>query len=170
MFLRKGATIVSLLLGLSSVFAEQKPCLILSGSGGTDYAVDLMKFNRIAFGEESMTLSNSSSSDAPLEILYSAYNRFKVGDAEPTVESAIDEIAGESPIQLTYSRSDRSLTLTADGCDETFSVGVFNMNGTLILHGELRPGESLAVESLGSGAYVAVAVGKDFSQSLKFVK
>lgn len=161
-----------ILLCLSPVVAEEKkPCLIFTSDAGADYAVDLMKYNRITFGEESMTLTNSETGGASLSVLYSAYNRFKVGEAEPS-QLAIDELSAESPVQFSYSKARQIISLSSDSGigDEVYRVGVFNLAGSLVLSALLRSGESLSVESLAMGAYVAIAVGEKSTQSLKFVK
>lgn len=146
----------------------EKTQLIFSGENESDYAVDLTKYNRITFGNESMTLTSSSDSEKPIDVLYSAHNRIKIGNTDPTV--TITNIEAVNPIQLRYIPSAQILTLITDCIPKTFNIEVFNINGTLILHGELQPGESLSVATLSSGTYVAIVVGNECNHLIKFIK
>lgn len=167
MFYKKGALILSILACVFAAKADDaKPCLIFQGAGGDNLAIDLDRYNRISFGEEAMVLSSSNDASATLEILYSAYNQFKIGDGIPS--ASIDDVANDA-VSLTYDPLQQSLMISGSEA-ETFEVGIFSLNGVLVAAGRLAGGEALSLQSLGSGVYAAVAVSEKSSLSLKFVK
>lgn len=145
---------------------QKKPALVFSGNAGENYAVDLEKYNRIHFGETGMTLVNSENPDDRTEVLYAAYHRFKVAEAEITADVSEKLIETSA---LVYNPQQQSLSLTGEE-GETYTVGVFDVNGTLMLSSHLLGNSFISVESLRSGVYVAVAVGNKSNKSLKFVK
>lgn len=168
MFIKKKVGFLFLLLSLSlssSAAQEKKPCLIFSGNKSYEYAVDLMMYNRISFGDDSMTLTDKGDNRTSLEVLYSAYNRFKVGEAEP---SGVDNIQTDH-VEIHYDKSTQSLVISSAPSDHII-VGVYNLGGTLVLRGEINNNNSISVKSLASGVYVAIAIGSHHSQYLKFIK
>lgn len=166
MLLKKSAIILTLLVcALISMAEENKPCLIFQGAG-TDLAFDLEKYNRIKFGAESMELSHSDNPGATLELLYSAYNQFRVAESKPT--EAVNEVIGDA-VMLSYNSSNQSLELTGDA-EEAYELGIFSLNGMLIERVRVMPGESVSVQSLSDGVYIAVAVNSSDSITIKFVK
>lgn len=162
----------AILCGLGAVkmahAAEEKPCLIFSGETEARHLLDLEEFNRITFGEHSMTISHSDKSENRIELLYSAYHRFRVGSGIPSV-SAIDEIPDADTESFVYERLSQTLKICGES-ENVYAVGIFNLTGTLIARAELRGGESVSVKTLEPAVYIAVAVnGKDVKK-IKFVK
>ena len=163
----RGVPIICFLIACEAIKADDiKQCLIFSGQMESELAIDLEKFNRISFGPESMTLTNSNDPATSAEVLYSVYNRLKVDYSNPSV--GIEEVE-ECQFDIMYLKSIQSLSVTTE-CPEPVKVGVFNLSGILVLNSQLYNGEVLSVESLSSGAYVAIAVDKSGSKSIKFVK
>ncbi|MBD5163436.1 MAG: T9SS type A sorting domain-containing protein [Bacteroidales bacterium] len=150
----------------TSIAAEDgTPCLIFSGAAGKEYALDLTRYNRITFGENSMTVSNSKDPSDNVELLYSAYHHLEVGLAQA---SGLDDVAA-TDLSLVYEAE--TSTLKVESTDEnTYAVGVFNINGVLVCHTQLRGGEGVSLATLAPGVYVAVATGETGTQKIKFVK
>ena len=158
-----------MLLGLAALSGRAdnvKPCLIFSDASGADYAVDLERFNRISFGENSMVLTNTNDESAMIELLYTAYSRFKVGEEVPS--AAIEEI-DIADSRIVYSPTSRSLLIEGES-RESFNLGVFNMSGALVTRGTVSVEQPFSVSGLERGVYVAVAVGEKSEISVKFIK
>lgn len=147
---------------------ETRPCLVFTGASESKHVLDLEKFNRITFGENSMTITHSDHPENQIELLYSAFHRFQIGNDIPTV-SGLDEIPETDVNSFFY--DSRTQLLSIKGESETiFSIGIFNVNGTLVCRTNLRGGESVSLETLEPAVYIAVAVnGKDVKK-IKFVK
>ena len=156
---------VSLLLAAGGLAAQAdtKPCIIARGDGVADHNADLAQFNRIKFGPESMTLTNSDDPTVSHELPYSQFNRIMVGEAEPT--AAIKEIienATSTDTLLSYDKAAQTLSASAP-----VAVVVFNAAGVKQLVGKLAEGEPLSVASLHGGIYIAVT---NTGHTLKFIK
>ncbi len=145
---------------------ETKPCLIFTGASETKHVLDLEEFNRITFGEHSMTVTHSDHPENQIELLYSAFHRFEVGDG---IATDIIEIPNEGSVEILYNKPEQTLQLTGDG-DSVYSTGIFSLNGTLVCRTNLRYGESVSLESLEPGVYIAIAVNGDDIRKIKFVK
>ncbi len=167
MFINKGAVALVLLSGALLVSADEvKPCFIFSGAAGENYAIDLERYNRISFGDDAMELSSSEHSSARIQLLYSAYNRFRIAEGKPS--AAVEEVE-DTAIQLYYNATTQELILAGDST-EPYTVGVFNLSGMLMYSGNLRNGEPISLSHLGNGVYVAVAVTSTDNHTIKFVK
>lgn len=165
MFYKEGLFIISLLLGASSLQAEEKTFyMVFSGETGAERAIALSHYNQIRFGAETMILSNSESPSESCELLYSIYNRIKLTEVEL---NGIKEFS-IGQIMLRYDEKRGYVCLTADVSDE-FKIGIFNVSGQLVQQGDLRSGQELSVEKMSSGVYVAIAVSKSSSKSIKFI-
>ena len=172
MFFNKATTIVSLVLaaGFSSAQADTKPCIILRGDGVADHNADLEQFDRITFGPESMTLTNSTDPTVNHELPYSQFNRILVGQAEPTASiTEITESHTAADGCLHYDKA--AQTITALNSADPLSVSVYNSAGALLLlKGTLRQGETLSVSTLPQGLNIVVATGSTATHTLKFIK
>ncbi len=167
MFIGKGAIVFTFLACAVCVRAEvKKPCLIFQGDAVENLSIDLDRYNRIKFGDESMVLSSSENPGTTLELLYTAYNQFLVGDSNPN--SAMEDITAVD-VRLIYNAAEQTLALMGVS-EEIYSVGIFNLSGVLLRSTSLTAGEAVSVQSLGSGVYVAVALNSTNSQTIKFVK
>ncbi|MBD5298337.1 MAG: T9SS type A sorting domain-containing protein [Bacteroides sp.] len=171
MFFNKGTTIVSLILaaGLTSAQADIKPCIILRGDGVADHNADLEQFDRITFGPESMTLTNSADPTISHELPYAQYNRILLGQAEPT--ASIIEITESHTAAdgcLHYDKVAQNITVL--NSSEPLSVSVFNSIGSLLLKDTLSQGETLSVSTLPQGLNVVIATGSTATHTLKFIK
>ncbi len=160
-------TILCFIEGFGMVHAEEnKPCLIFSGASEQKHVLDIASFNRITFGENSMTISHSDFPENQVELLYSAYHRFEVGDGIPT---EITELKDDGDVSLFYNDSEKSLQLVGDK-EELYSIGIFGINGTLICRANLCCGEFVSVKALEPAVYIAVAVNGNEIKKIKFIK
>ncbi|MDE6340269.1 MAG: T9SS type A sorting domain-containing protein [Muribaculaceae bacterium] len=149
--------------------ANEVPCIVLSGNAQENRNIDLSKYNRISFGEESMTISSSSDPTAEeVELLYSLYNHFQVQDAAPTDGAAIEELTADSDVKLLFNQANRSLSLEGNN-DTVHTIGIFNLNGELLITYRLRGNESCSLQSLNSGVYIAISTDGKSKLSLKFI-
>ncbi len=147
---------------------EEVPCLIFTGASDSQYCVDLSKLNRITFGDDGMTVSSSTDSHTPeVTLLYALYNHIEIGDATPTDVSGIGIIKTDGDSKLIYINNEKSLRLESP-YSKPYSIGIFSLNGTLIATSTMTAGQSLSLEALSSGTYIAVATDGKSQISLKF--
>lgn len=158
---------VTLCMGLSAAAANEVPCLVFTGNSETENRLDLSKFNRISFGDKSMTITSSNHSET-IELLYSLFHHLEIKNAIPTDLSGITEIIEDSEAQLLFDSSSKFLRIDADS-DTAYQLGIFNMKGYLLATSELRGGESVSIEGLESGIYVAVATDGNRKLTIKFI-
>lgn len=145
---------------------KTKHYLIFQGPSGEERALDVDQYNRIKFGKECIQLSKSNNPDQTLDLLYSVYDRFRIEKNAPLVNEEL--VAGASGA-LVYDSAVQSLKITGD-TQEAYTLGIFNLNGVLLDSVTVMPGESVSVQSLSDGFYIAVAVNSTSSLTLKFVK
>lgn len=139
-------------------------CFVFSGHSGQEYALDMAFFNRITFGENSMIVTGPDSSSR-MELLYSAFHHLEFKKTKP---SEVNELSISST-NLFYDRASDSIRLTTDS-DKSCTVGIFNLDGILMMSGEVSNGNALSIEKFPTGIYIAVAVGANLNQKIKFVK
>ena len=137
-------------------------CIIISGKAENELAMDLMEYNRIYFGQETMTLSNPDNPEADIQLFYSEYNRLQFGPSNPNVN--IEEAEAES-FRFMYLKEEQTLNLTTS--DETIEIGIFNLSGSLIARSQSK---QTSVSRLPSGTYIAIAIGENQTYTVKFVK
>lgn len=156
------------LLGGLVCKAETKvPCLIFSGNAGTEHSVDLSRLNRITFGDNSMVISSSKDdTQQSVELLYSLYHHLEIGDTTPT--SGIETEVMDSETRI-YVDAKAKLLHLQSASDAEFSVGIFNLNGILLLTSELCNGDAVTLEVLTPGVYIAVASDGQTRLNLKFI-
>ena len=143
------------------------PCFIFSGNAEKGYCIDLSKLNRITFGNNSMVISSSTDESAEsVELLYSLYHHLEFGDAIPT-EASVNEISADSTSQICVDADSKLLYLQTTS-DAKFYVGIFSVNGNLLLTSALYSGDAVSLDGLSPGVYVAVASDNKISLSLKF--
>ena len=168
---RLGCLISGLITFCNAVHAnDEVPCLVISGHDSNEkQSLDLAIYNRITFGDDSMTISSSKNADAdPVTLLYSAFNHMEVQDDIPMNGSDVDEVWLSSQSSLFYNRATESLGLNAE-LGDVYAVGIFDMDGRLMVNSRLRNGESLPTNTLSSGVYVAIAINGNTRLALKFV-
>lgn len=160
-------TTICCIVSVNATYADEKvPCFIFSGPSGSENVFALDKYNRITFGNTSMFVSNPANPDDKIEMLYSAYNRFRVGDAVP---SGIESVADDNSLLLTYDAATGSLRLYGDS-GKNYAVGIFSISGVMVFQTHLHGDESVSLETLGNGVYIAIAIGENKTYKLKFVK
>ncbi len=152
------------------VAAEEKvPCLIFTGNSETEHCIDLSKLNRITFGDDGMTVSSSTGdSTEKVKLLYSLFNRIKIDDAVPTESAGLDEVEIDADSRMVFQRDTKSIVIESPS-DLPYSIGIFSLNGSLIAMSTANAGQSLSVEALTTGAYIAVATNGDSKLTLKFI-
>lgn len=151
--------------------AETKvPCLIFSGNAEKEHSIDLASFNRITFGDNSMIISSSKdASKQSVELLYSLYHHLEIGDAIPTdLTGGIETVNVDADSRLYVDARSKLLYLQSSS-ESTFTVGVFNLSGNLLLTSELNDGDAITLDALTAGAYIAVASDGSTKLSLKFI-
>lgn len=147
---------------------DEVPCLIFTGNSDSEYCIDLSKLNRITFGDEGMTISSSTDSNSPdVTLLYALYNHLEIGDAIPTDASGVVTVKAEGNSQLKFDFKTKSLSLETPS-SSTYSIGIFSLNGMLIATSAMTAGQSLSLEALSTGTYIAVATNGESQISVKF--
>lgn len=145
------------------------PCLIFTGNSDTEYCIDLAKLNRITFGDDGMTISSSNdNSIQDVQLLYSLFHHLEIGDATPSMPSGLNDIEASSSSILRFQADTKSIVIESDST-ESFQVGIINPNGTLVAKSKIFAGQSLSVESLSSGVYIAIASNGETNLSIKFI-
>ncbi len=158
-----------LLSGLICKAETKKPCLIFSGNAEKECCIDLALLNRITFGDNSMVISSSKdASKESVELLYSLYHHLEIGDETPIVTSVDDVISDDSTSRIYVDVNSKLLYLQTTS-DAKFHVGIFNVNGNLLLTSELNSGDAVALEGLTPGVYIAVASDDKTQLNLKFI-
>ena len=148
---------------------DEVPCLIFTGNSDKEYCIDLATLNRITFGNEGMTISSSKDDTVEeVQLLYSLFHHLEIGNANPSGSSGIDEINADGNSRLIFSAETKSLVLESTS-PEHFTVGIFNLQGRLIATSQVRAGQSLAVDELVTGVYIAVATNGETKLTLKFI-
>lgn len=145
---------------------EPVPCLIFSGDSDQECVFDLSKFNRITFGEYSMTVSNSDDPASQTELLYSDVFRIAIDNREL---DGLDEVSTSDETSFIYDRAVDALRLTSTN-EVSYTVGIFNTDGVMLCYTTMRSGESVSLEALVPGLYIAVAAGNNDIQKIKFIK
>lgn len=121
--------------------------------------------------------------DAANPLHQSGIKRIKLGEANPTVEMVIPGAVGYGVVPVNFEGSEApgagvddivsdaaatDITVTTDAitANTAATVKVYDMNGANVLSVSLNAGQSVAIDGLGHGAFIAVANGK----ATKFVR
>lgn len=148
--------------------ADEVPCLIFSGGSPTEHCIDLEKLNRITFGNDRMIISSSKDNSAEnVELLYSLFHHLEVGDAIPTL-SALDETTISAVSDIRFNPDTKSLIIESDS-ELPFTTGIFTVSGNLMINSIVNAGESISVQILTPGVYIAVATDGEIKLTLKFI-
>ena len=166
----RGSLFISLLATLSPTArgGEVKPSLIFSGDAQRQHVVALDQYNRVSFGPESMTLTHSDDPTALLQLPYSSYNLFSIGEAEPT--ASISDIVAEAPTQSALFAYDAAIQSLRSTSVDLLNISVYNLAGHCLLTATLAEGETLPVDTLIKGIYLAKAETKSTTNTIKFIK
>lgn len=115
-----------------------------------------------------MTISSSTDIHTPeVNLLYALYNHLEIGNATPTDASGVDTVRGDENSQFRLAYTSKSLVLESPS-SSPYSIGIFSLNGTLIATSTMTAGQSLSLDALASGTYIAVATNGESQISLKF--
>lgn len=102
-----------LMASINTFAADEVPCLVFSGGAETEKRIDLAEYNRIFFGDESMTLTSAPNREKqPVELSYAQFNHFQIAYANPTPEIILAESITLDPVSAKL-RVSSSLSLTA---------------------------------------------------------
>ena len=116
-----------------------------------------------------MTVSSSTGdSTEKVKLLYSLFNRIKIDDAVPTESAGLDEVEIDADSRMVFQRDTKSIVIESPS-DLPYSIGIFSLHGSLIAMSTANAGQSLSVEALTPGAYIAVATNSDSKLTLKFI-
>lgn len=152
-------------IGISKA-EDEVPCIRISGSSDP-YFLDLKAYNRIYLNDDGFTFQSTSNEHSQeINLLYSLYNRIEFCNGIPTND--VNEINCEQNSFLRFSQMDRKLELITSS-EESFTLGIFRPDGTLIAISQLKNAESISLEKLSSDVYVAVASDGLQKLSLKFI-
>lgn len=144
---------------------EILPRLIFTGNAEESKILSLDEFNRIKFGDDSMLVSSTADPTNVIELPYSDYHMFSVGE---DVLTGVEEISGSDNL-LTYDSASSSLRLDAPS-NQTYVIRIYNIYGMSAMTAEIRGGESIDLLSLERGVHIAVATGENGIRKIKFMK
>lgn len=144
-------------------------CLVFSGTSPSEQRIDLSKLNRVTFGEHSVTISSSKNQEErEIELLYSLFHHLEVREAFPDILTGAEELEINSKNQLRFLSDAKCLVVESDSA-RTFSLGIFDLNGNMMLKTNLSGGDHLSLESLLPAPYVAVATDGTERITIKFI-
>lgn len=143
------------------------PCLIFTGEAQKECVVDLSKYNHITFGENSMTVSDQNNPAISLELLYTEYSHMVFEERDL---SGIGEVSALDGVSFKYDKATQSLSLTSEEPTAAYNVGIFSSNGVMVCHTTMRGGDSVSLDMLAPGVYVAVATNGNNVQKIKFLR
>ena len=160
----------SLFCCFCSVRAEAKvPCLIFTGASDTELCLDLEKLNRITFTDDGMIVSSPRDGSIPdVQMSYTLFNHIEIGDAVPTTSSGVDEIVTDTDSRLLFVSDTKSIVIES-ASEIPYSLCIFSLKGTLIAMSNVCASQSLSVEGLVPGIYIAVATDGESQLTLKFI-
>ena len=158
-----------IMVSAANSFADEVPCIVLSGASEKNINIELAKYNRIYFNENSVTVSSTSDENLKdIELLYSLFNHLEFKNAIPSDESSnVSETIANGVNRLRY-LDNKSLIIDSEHNTE-FVVGVFNPSGTLIVSTRAQANNIISLEHLSSGVYLAIATNEGIKLSIKFV-
>lgn len=123
--------------------------------------------------------------DAENPLHHDAIKRIKLDDPDHKVEIVVPNVRGYGVVPVNYAGSTKpgsvngivapqaELIAANNGAItalESVSLEIFDTKGTLVAVRTLAEGETFSAENLQAGVYVAVAVGANAQQVLKFAK
>lgn len=173
---RNAQTVFYLLGGLmfSGFFCAAKaqnpvPCLIFSGNADTEHSIDLAEKNRIYVTADGMKVS-SRHEDPSAEVLlpFSNYHRFRIGMRIPDTLTETGYILSDGSSSLVFLSDTKSIFLKSVK-ESVFSIGIYNLSGVLIASSAMHSGQSLSLEPLPAGMYIATASDGETNLMLKFI-
>lgn len=163
-------TAAMLLIGAPGSGAQEAvPCLIFTGQAEGEQRLDLLQYNRISFGDEGVVISSSKDGEVrEVQLLYSLYNHFELGDAVPNVDAGIEETAAADGSRMRYDNATKTISIEADST-RPFTIGIIDLKGALVATSKMYAGQQLPVGELPTGGYIAVATDGTSKSSLKFI-
>ena len=156
---------IGLLLSPFMLLADEPTHIEISGRNGDRQLFDLMSFNRITFGENSMKLSRSEAPDfnAP-ELLYSQFNR--IAFISEVLSDVDEEIS--TGIAICYIAEDKALEIIGEEYED-FDIKIYNALGLLIQHTKSATNERIYLNNLTSGVFIAIATNGRNNLRVKFI-
>lgn len=149
--------------------AGEVPCFVFTGDSGKERALDLEKYNRISFSDNSFTVTSSVNSEVEAVSLdYSMFNRVEFKNSIPSETGGIVSATGENRLGLIFASGPKTLRLVSPA-EDNFAVSVYSATGQCVASSALYPGEEMSLSHLPSGIYIAVANNEDSQLTLKFI-
>ncbi|MCM1452498.1 MAG: T9SS type A sorting domain-containing protein [Clostridium sp.] len=168
-FKKKWLAALLMLISSSAMGVDVQPCLIFTGYSADKQCIDLSAFNRISFDEDGFTVSSSKDdSTQEINLPYSLYNRFAVGDDVPNMEAGIGAISIQDESQLEFLSESNSLKIISASTN-SFEIGIFSLNGVLVAKSSMHSHDLLSLNELMPNVYVAVASDGNIQLTLKFI-
>lgn len=148
---------------------EKVPCLIFTGNSESEFCADLSVHNRIYFKENSILLTSSNEDeDNGLALPYYKFNHFNIAETIPSLTVGTEDIDVATGDLLRYDNRIKSLLLFSSN-ESSYDIGIYNTKGTLIAVSSLAGGQSLSLEAVSPGVYIAVAINNESKLTLKFI-
>lgn len=154
------------LTGLPLCAQNEITHIVISGQTGESQSFELLKYNRIVFGNNSMHLSSSLNPEIMSAEL--SYSTFKHIDFTDKPLSSLDEII-VSDASLVYHSREKALEVVANDIYEPFTIYVTNTGGAVVANLKTLPGYKVYLPSLPVGFYVAVAFNNDIQLKTKII-
>ena len=116
-----------------------------------------------------MTVSSSTGNGTEeMQLLYSLFNHIEIGDAVPTGSVGLEVIEADNDSRIVFVGDTKSIVIESDS-ESLFSMGIFSLKGTLIATSQVYANQSLSVEALTPGIYIALATNSESKLFLKFI-
>lgn len=116
-----------------------------------------------------MVVSSSNDFSVPeVQLPYSLYHHFEIGDAVPTASINISTIDVASGSRLLFCSDIKSLVVESTS-DSPFRVKIYSLGGKLLAISEVHAGQMLSAKALDAGIYIAVASDGQITLTLKFI-
>ncbi len=170
-FKRIGYLLTFLTIGCGYLAATnpEVPCVVFSGNADSDINIDLSKYKRITFLEDSFIISSPENDDCEdISLGYSDFHHFSFQNTNPTAMTEVKEIESVGKTGIFYSASEK--IIKAQFSEENIlSLTILNPEGQILLTSELSVAQPIYVGNLTPGVYIAVATDGDARYTIKFI-
>lgn len=158
-----------LLCAMNAQGADEVPCLVFTGESMSPSLFDMEIFKRVYVGEDSFIVHAPDNTEyEDTELPYSLFNRLEFKSSSLTDGVQKITAQNESSTVLRYVADSHALCLTSES-SSVYKTGIFTTSGTLVATTSLKGGQSVSVQQLTPGMYVAVATNGAKSYVTKFI-
>lgn len=157
-----------LVASMSATYANDEiKSIVFLGRAGQEKLLDITKYNRITFGQDTMTISSShDSGQEEINLLYTLYHHIELGTAVPSAIEDVDADATQS--SLIFDSNTKTMRLNSRNTGQ-FTLGVFDIKGVLLKSVRIFGGDEISLQNLSPGVYITVATDSKTNLKLKFV-